>query len=170
MSITLQLATVQDAIILHDIGIKSYQYHFGHLWNNQDELDDYLTKEYAPNNIISDINQSDIDWFLIKKEQPIGLVKLSYHIQLPESSVLGTLLNKIYFLPHTTGQGVGKTIFQLIEKIAVQHNDKWLWLDVLADNHQAIKFYQSNGMQKIKEIMFTSQTQQTLEYIMSKKL
>ncbi len=172
MSITLKLATVQDVQLLHEIGIKSYCHHFEHLWNNKTELNDYLFKEYTPSKITSDINLANTDWFLIQSPQSIaiGLVKLSYHLPIPESSAIGTLLNKVYFSPHSTGQGFGKAVFQIIEQLAMKQGDQWLWLDVLADNHQAIRFYQSNGMQKIKEIMFTSQTQQTLEYLMSKKL
>ncbi|MEX6225139.1 hypothetical protein AB6F55_09985 [Providencia hangzhouensis] len=47
VSITLRKATEQDASILSDIGINSYCHHFAALWNNQDELLDYLDQEIA---------------------------------------------------------------------------------------------------------------------------
>lgn len=61
-------------------------------------------------------------------------------------------------------------VFRLIENIAKQSGSTALWLDVLASNARAIKLYQSNGLHILKEVLFKSKTQQTLEYIMSKTL
>ncbi|APC11888.1 MULTISPECIES: GNAT family N-acetyltransferase [Providencia] len=170
VSITLRKATEQDVSILSDIGINSYCHHFAALWNNQDELLDYLDQEYSPVKIINDINQQNIEWYLIEHSSPIGLVKLTHQSSIPESSITGTLLNKLYFSPDVTGKGYGMIVFRLIENIAKQSGSTALWLDVLASNARAIKLYQSNGLHILKEVLFKSKTQQTLEYIMSKTL
>ncbi len=80
------------------------------------------------------------------------------------------MLNKLYFSPSATGKGYGKTVFKFIEALAKQQDDSLLWLNVLASNTRAMAFYQSNGMHILKEMLFTSETQQSLEYIMSKTL
>lgn len=170
MNVSLIKATEQDAQLLHDIGVESYRHHFAKLWLNVDELAHYLDQEYSPQQIIKDIQKANTEWFLIKDPQPIGLVKLTYHAVLPDESICGTQLNKIYFLPDATGKGIGRTVFNQIEVLAKQQNDALLWLDALAQNSSALRFYQANGMQKVKEVMFTSRTQQTLEFIMSKIL
>nr|WP_272519850.1 GNAT family N-acetyltransferase [Providencia sp. PROV223] len=64
----------------------------------------------------------------------MGLVKLTYHSCIPETNLVGTLLNKLYFYPGATGKGYGKTVFKFIEALAKQQGDSLLWLDVLASN------------------------------------
>lgn len=106
----------------------------------------------------------------IENPEPIGLVKLTYHAQIPDEALTGTMLNKLYFLSNSTGKGNGKTIFKQIEALAKTYGDDSLWLDVLAENTSAVHFYQANGMHKVKEIIFSRETQQSLEFIMSKTL
>ncbi|MCX9107721.1 GNAT family N-acetyltransferase [Providencia rettgeri] len=53
---------------------------------------------------------------------------------MPETNLVGTLLNKLYFSPGATGKGYGKTVFKFIEALAKQQGDSLLWLDVLASN------------------------------------
>lgn len=170
MNVSLIKATERDLQLLRNIGVESYRHHFAKLWLDAEELANYLDEEYSPQRISADIQKSNVEWFVINNPQPIGLVKLTYHAQIPDESIYGTQLNKIYFLPDAKGKGMGKTVFGQIEALAKQHNDSLLWLDVLAQNTAALGFYQANGMQKVKEVMFTSKTQQTLEFIMSKTL
>ncbi|EOD2819396.1 TPA: GNAT family N-acetyltransferase [Providencia stuartii] len=168
MKIILRKATEQDAQLLYKIGMESYLYHFAKRWKNADELASYVYHEYSPVKIISDMQQSNIEWFVIENSQPIGLVKLTYHSTIPDETIQGTQLNKLYFLPSQTGQGNGSLVFKQIEALTKQHGDTLLWLDVLADNHSALSFYQANGMHKLKEVIFTRHTQQSLEFIMGK--
>lgn len=170
MPITLRLASEQDALTLYEIGMQSYMHHFAALWNNKDELFEYLNQEYSVDKIIHDINHPNTEWYVIESEFPIGLVKLTHQEKIPDTQMIGTLLNKLYFLPVATGKGYGKLAFRLIENIALKKNSKTLWLDVLASNSRAIQLYQSNGLKILKEILFKTESQQTLEYIMYKPL
>ncbi|MEX9951735.1 GNAT family N-acetyltransferase [Providencia rettgeri] len=166
----LRKATKHDALLLHKIGTESYMHHFATLWNSQNELNSYLNQEYSTTKITEDLNQQHIDWYVIENRSPIGLVKLTYHSCIPETNLVGTLLNKLYFSPGATGKGYGKTVFRFIEALSKQQGDSLLWLDVLASNTRAMAFYQSNDMHILKEMLFTSETQKSLEYIMSKTL
>lgn len=168
--LTLRKATEHDALLLNDIGTKSYLHHFAALWNSQDELYAYLNQEYSTAKIIEDLNQQHIAWYVIENTHPVGLVKLTYHSHIAETDLVGTLLNKLYFSPDATGKGYGKIVFKLVEALAKQQGDSLLWLDVLASNTRAIAFYHSNNMRILKEILFTRETQQSLEYVMSKTL
>ncbi|MGG4662589.1 GNAT family N-acetyltransferase [Providencia vermicola] len=168
--ITLRLAREQDALILNEIGRQSYIHHFFTVWNNKNELFEYLNQEYSTDKIIYDIGQPNTEWYVIESEFPIGLVKLTHQEKISDTQLAGTLLNKLYFLPAATGKGYGKLVFKLIENIAISKGSNTLWLDVLASNSRAIQLYQSNGLQIFKEILFKSKSQQTLEYIMYKTL
>lgn len=168
--ITLRLAREQDALALYEIGMQSYMHHFAALWNSKDELFEYLNQEYSTDKIIHDISQPNIEWYVIESEFPVGLVKLTHQEEIPDTQMAGTLLNKLYFLPAATGKGYGKLTFKLIEDIAINKSSDILWLDVLASNSRAIQLYQSNGLKILKEILFKTESQQTLEYIMYKTL
>lgn len=87
MKIILRKATEQDAQLLYKIGMESYLYHFAKRWKNADELASYVYHEYSPFKIISDMQQSNIEWFVIENSQPIGLVKLTYHSTIPDETI-----------------------------------------------------------------------------------
>jgi ribosomal protein S18 acetylase RimI-like enzyme len=43
-------------------------------------------------------------------------------------------LHKLYLLPDTTGRRYGEQIFRAVEARAKAAGERWLWLEVLADN------------------------------------
>jgi hypothetical protein len=45
--LTICQAQVNDAELLHDMAYASYTHHFAHLWQNKDELANFLAQEYA---------------------------------------------------------------------------------------------------------------------------
>lgn len=160
MSIKLISAKVEDLVQLCEIGRKSYQHHFAHLWTSPTELHTYLDREYSLHSIKQDLLSQQLEWFVIRTTQSIGLVKLSYQQPIPNCPLVGTLINKIYFLPQFTGQGYGEQIVKQIEKIALNHGDQHLWLEVLTSNLQAQAFYQKCAMQWTQQILFQSGSQQ----------
>ncbi len=160
MSIRLISAHNENIEQLSEIGRQSYQHHFAHFWTNLTELNAYLDQEYSTHSIQQDLLNPQLEWFLISTTQSIGLVKLSYQQPIPNHSLVGILINKIYFLPQFTGQGYGGQIFKQIEKIAINHGDQHLWLEVLASNLQAQAFYQKCAMQWVQQICFQSGSQQ----------
>lgn len=170
MPVTLLLATEQDIAQLSHLGCVSYRHHFSQLWHSAAELDQYLDAEYGQPAIRRSLLQKNINWFVIKTTQLIGLVKLSYGQNIADETYTGTLINKIYLQPEATGQGYGYTIFQWIENIAKQQGDHFIWLEVLASNPAAKHFYEKCGMHVIKETLFTSNNQQCPMYIMGKTL
>lgn len=167
MAIKLRLATDQDVQHLHKMGNESYRYYFAALWHQNQELEEYLDNEYGVHRILTDLKQDYIEWFIIEDIKEIGFIKLTYHADIPDEMLKGTLINKLYFRPNMTGLGYGRSVFSQIENLAKQKNDR-LWLEVLAENHKAIAFYKSNGMEIIKEFTFKSATQQSTEFIMTK--
>lgn len=71
----------------------------------------------------------------------------------------GTLLHKLYLLPDATGHRYGEQIFRAVEKRAKETGESWLWLEVLAANTGARRFYERQGMQHVKDVAFHSATQ-----------
>lgn len=160
MSIRLVCANDENIDQLSDIGRQSYQHHFAHLWISSAELTAYLEQEYSTYSIKQDLLNPQCEWFMISTDQNIGLVKLSYQQPIANQPLVGTLINKIYFLPQFTGQGHGNQVFKQIEKLALDQGDQYLWLEVLTSNLGAKAFYQKCAMQWVQQIFFQSGSQQ----------
>jgi len=74
----------------------------------------------------------------------IGFV--SYKIDQSNNIIIGLIAVDT----DTQSKGIGKTLMQSIENIAVQNNINKIFVSTQLDNKQAMAFYQSNGY-KIKE-------------------
>ncbi|MVY05736.1 N-acetyltransferase, partial [Escherichia coli] len=48
--------------------------------------------------------------------------------------------------------------------------ERWLWLEVLADNPAARRFYERQGMQHVKDVAFHSASQQSTLHILAKPI
>ncbi|MDP1293798.1 GNAT family N-acetyltransferase, partial [Klebsiella variicola] len=79
----------------------------------------------------------------------------------------GTLLHKLYILPDTTGRRYGEQIFRADESRAKADSERWLWLEVLADNPAARSFYERQGVQHVKDVAFHSSSQQSTLHILA---
>lgn len=75
----------------------------------------------------------------------IGFV--SYEINCEPNK---TKIHKIYVLPETQGKGIGKQFIELVQKIAIENQQKGLFLNVNKYN-KARFFYEKIGFQITKE-------------------
>lgn len=65
-----------------------------------------------------------------------------------------TKIHKIYILPEAQGKGVGKALVQFMEKAAMGHDNKILFLNVNKFNQGAIDFYARIGFyEAFKEVI-----------------
>lgn len=162
-------AAPEDVHLLAEMGRVSYPHHFAHLWQNPQELADFVQQEYDPDAIAATLCRSR--WLLATCDgAPVGFAKLSLHQAAAVGTVAGTLLHKLYLMPEQTGKGIGEALFQAIEREAKAGGDRCLWLEVLAENPRARRFYERQGMQYAGETQFTSATQSSVLHILSKSL
>ncbi|WP_142901198.1 GNAT family N-acetyltransferase, partial [Klebsiella pneumoniae] len=87
-------------------------------------------------------------------EEPIGFAKYACRQDINPEGPTGTLLHKLYLLPDATGHRYGEQIFRAVEKRAKETGESWLWLEVLAANTGARRFYERQGMQHVKDVAF----------------
>jgi diamine N-acetyltransferase len=81
-----------------------------------------------------------------------------------------TKLHKIYVLPQAQGKGVGKALMDYVIRIALQHHNDVLLLNVNRGN-PALRFYQKVGFSIIaEEDIPIGNGYQMEDYIMEKKL
>lgn len=106
---TVRQATLADAALVHDIGTRTYQAHFGELWQYQEELDAFLAKDFAVEALEKTMPDADICWLLgYEGEDLVGYARLNFNSLLAPTQTAGAELQKIYFLPEYAGRGYGQ--------------------------------------------------------------
>ena len=163
-------ATPDDIPLLQHMAITSYRQHFAHLWKNPDELAHFLTEEYGEAALQRSLSTANCVWLIASAGEPVGFAKYTRQQRIESDNIIGTLLHKLYLRPGETGKNYGEQIFSEVSGQAKASEETHLWLEVLADNPRARRFYQRLGMKHIKDITFTTATQTSTLNILAKLL
>lgn len=163
-------ATPDDIPLLQHMAITSYRHHFAHLWKNPDELAHFLTEEYGEAVLQRSLSTANCVWLIASAGEPVGFAKYTRQQRIESDNIIGTLLHKLYLMPGETGKNYGEQIFSEVSGQAKASEETHLWLEVLADNPRARRFYQRLGMKHIKDITFTTATQTNTLNILAKML
>ena len=166
----IRIAGLEDAALLNEMANASYRHHFSHLWHNADELEHYLQQEYSMAALAHSLADPQCCWLIAEAEEPIGFAKYACRQDINPEGPTGTLLHKLYLLPDATGHRYGEQIFRAVEKRAKETGESWLWLEVLAANTSARRFYERQGMQHVKDVAFHSATQESTLHILAKPI
>lgn len=164
-------ATPDDLFTLHAIGIATYRAHFSHLWQQPEEMDAFLAKDFAVPALENTLQNPRTCWLLAYQDDtPVGYARVNHGSRMGEGDIVGAELQKIYFLPECAGQGYGKQLFQHVQDEAVEQRQAALWLEVLKRNPSAIRFYQRNGLTIQGETQIASAQGAIELWYMAKKL
>ena len=163
-------ATPDDIPLLQHMAITSYRHHFAHLWKNPDELAHFLTEEYGEAALQRSLSDTRCVWLIACAGAPIGFAKYTRQQRIESENIVGTLLHKLYLMPGETGKNYGEQIFAEVSQQAKAQEETHLWLEVLADNPHARRFYQRLGMEHVKDNTFTTATQTSTLNILAKLL
>lgn len=169
--VMLRTAKPEDAPLLSEMGFASYHHHFSHLWLSPTELAAFLQQEYAITSLARSLADNTTQWLIATdNNRPVGFAKYSCHQSIDPQGPIGTLLQKLYLLPNETGKGYGEYIVAGVIQRAQDREDRWLWLEVLASNPQARRFYERLGMRHLKDTLFTTASQQSSLHIMAMEI
>lgn len=168
--LSIRQATAEDIPLLSHMGYTSYTHHFAHLWKAADELQRFLDQEYSQAALHQSFAKADSCWLIATTETPVGFAKYSTAQFVEPDGLFGTLLHKLYLMPGETGKRFGEQLFTEVIRQARAQHETALWLEVLADNPQARKFYERQGMRHVKDIHFTTATQTSTLHILAKTL
>ncbi|CAI1907913.1 TPA: N-acetyltransferase family protein [Serratia fonticola] len=168
---TIRQALPADLATVREIGIASYLAHFAELWQNQQALQAFLSKDFAEQALEPSLQDRDTCWLLAYEgETPVGFAKLNFDSLQAATATLGAELQKIYFLPQFAGRGYGERLYAEIQRRAIERGQPILWLDVLKSNVAGQRFYQRQGMAIVGEESYTSVSQSVAMWVMAKDL
>lgn len=168
---TIRQALPADLAAVREIGITSYVAHFGELWQNSQELQAFLAKDFSVEALRRSLQNRQTRWLLAyEDDKPTGFAKLNLDSLLAATATTGAELQKIYFLPGFAGRGYGERLYAEVQRQAVEQQQQLLWLDVLKSNVAAQRFYQRQGMMIVGEDSYTSVNQSVEMWVMAKNL
>ncbi len=169
--LTINKAQTRDASLLHEMGYTSYQHHFAHLWQEKDELENFLAQEYSLDALQESLQDKSCCWLIACNDsKPVGFAKFSWHRPVNPQGPTGTLLHKLYFLPDATGKGYGEMVINDVIQQAKAHGETFFWLEVLDANTQARRFYERQGLVHLHDTVFSSASQQSTIHILGKSI
>lgn len=166
-------AVYADLSVLQRLGCETYRHYFGSLWQNSDEMDAFLADDFGDDVMRLSLNSPHSCWLVAEENGgAVGFARLDFNTQ-PDSvapTEAGAKLCKLYFLPESRSRGLGAKLFAAAERVAREHRQPVLWLDVLQSNRPAIGFYQRQGMHQVAETAYVTATQTTKLWVMKKDI
>ncbi|SHG26229.1 GNAT family N-acetyltransferase [Flavobacterium defluvii] len=164
--ITISDAGLSDIKTIQKITNITWPITYGEILTKE-QLDYMLALFYSDEALTKQIENKEQLFYLISdSESTIGFIGIEHNY----NNEAVTKIHKIYLLPETQGKGYGKTVFESIEKMALENNSKNLLLNVNRFN-TALNFYKKLGFE-IKETVDIEIGNGYLmeDYVMGKKL
>lgn len=126
---------------------------YKHLWKKED-CSWYLNKCYGLTNLKKEINNTNaFYYFVISNSKTVGILRLVINQPLKEfPNQLTTYLQRIYLNKETQGRGIAQQLFNWVEKMAKENNNKYIWLEAMDTQDQALKFYTKQGYKAINNM------------------
>lgn len=166
MTLSIREADLVDLVLLNELGYKIYRSHFSHMWISESEMNGFLDAEYSYPTLEKSLQDPGTSWYLAEANYPIGFAKVTWKSVIPETTISGVLLNKLYLNPTETGKNYGKMMFEKFVVLAQSRGKKYLWLEVLEQNERAYRFYEKQGMLYIKDTVLKTDSQQSTLKVM----
>lgn len=160
MTLSIRKAELTDLVLLNELGYNIYRSHFIHMWISESEMDEFLDAEYSYPVLEKSLQEHGTSWYLAEVDYPVGFAKVTWESPIPETSISGVLLNKLYLTPTETGKNYGKRMFEKFIVLAQSRGKKYLWLEVLEQNERAYRFYEKQGMVHIKDTVLRTASQE----------
>lgn len=167
--ITVRQATVADATLLRELGIKTFHDTFA-AHNTAEDMERYLSQNFSPEQVIKDIEEPG-SVFLIAYDgaMPVGYSKIRSS-GIPEglNATNPLEIERIYAAKAYIGQPVGKVLMDACLAYAAQHEHDVVWLGVWEDNPRAIAFYAKWGFKVFGSHPFVLGTDVQNDLLMSR--
>lgn len=171
MSLTLQQATIHDALLLQQLSITTFTETFA-AQNSVENLNQYLEKAYNIRQLEAELrNENSTFFILLNGKELLGYLKLNIENAQTETIAEDAVeIERIYILKQHKRNGYGKVLIETAETFAKNNQKQSIWLGVWEKNVAAIKFYHKRGFTQISSHSFFMGEDEQIDLIMSKKI
>lgn len=148
MTVQIQKATQNDALVLAELGAKTF-YDTFRPHNTEEDMQTYIKKAYAVDLIKENLLNPNLVYFIAyDAETPIGYAKLIKHAtneKLPNTKNIE--IEKIYVLKEYFDKKAGKELMLSCIHFSKKELFDVLFLGVWQENERAIRFYKNFGFE-----------------------
>lgn len=164
---TIRKLTVQDAVDLQRISVKTFVDAFGAV-NTIEDMELYLANTFSCERLTEELSNPLLHFYFAEEN---GETAAYMKLNLGETNEEGITnpsveLERIYVLASAQGQAIGQTLLDYAKQLAKEQNAHYLWLGVWEHNPGAIRFYERNGFQKFGEHPFILGTDIQNDFLM----
>lgn len=166
----LRLARPADAATLAELGARSFEAKFGHLYHPED-LAAFLGESHGEAKVTREIADPQMQVMLaVEGERLLGFCKLALACGWPEHArgSRAIELKQLYTDPAATGQGIGARLMDWALGEARRSGADEIQLSVWSGNLGAQKFYERYGFEKVADIHFMVGQQRDEEFLFSR--
>ena len=168
---SIHIASIDDVDKIITLGNKSYKQHFSDIWSIKG-IEEFLSVNFNKIEIENTIRNKKTTYILDKNNdnEYIGFAKINWHVNIPNTTLYGAELQKLYFLKGFTGIGHGEQMMINCVETAIKNKESVLWLDVLKSNIGAKKFYEKNGFTLCGEVDFRTDIKDIGLFVMMRNI
>lgn len=169
---SIRIADENDAEHIASLGKITFEQTFGHLFEDKQDLVQYLDKTFSVAKIESSLQKvNNVYWIATYDNEPVGYAKLKLNSTSPFlKSESTSQLQKIYVLKDFISKKIGKELTNALLTKAKEKGSNEIWLSVLNENFKAIQFYKKGDFKVVGEHDFQIGKESFDFVVMSKSL
>ena len=171
MSISIRMATREDAVLIADISRQAFYDTFA-ADNTKEDMEKFLEEQFTRGRLMMEVGSPENTFLLATIDNEVaGYVKLRDG-KLPDELKCSTALEiaRLYAVKEFIGKGVGAALMQVSLDIARKKQKQFVWLGVWEKNKRAIDFYTRWGFEKFGEWDFLLGNDLQRDWLMKKAL
>lgn len=171
MSLTIRIATPEDAELIADLSRKTFSETFGYL-NTKENMDKFMKYQFTRELLMEEVSEPGNIFFLaFDGEHPVGYVRLREGEKYPSFENKDSIeIARIYVVNTSIGMGVGKLMMHKCIVLAKEMKKEIIWLGVWEKNERAIQFYKSWGFEKFGDHDFLLGDDLQKDWLMKKEI
>lgn len=171
MNINIKKCTLEDSRMLQEISYETFIATFNHQ-NSPENMNAYLERAFTLKQLEIELaNPSSQFFFVYFNQEVAGYLKVNTNdAQSEEMGEESLEIERIYIKSKFQKHGIGKSLLNKAEEIAVERHKKKIWLGVWEKNENAIAFYHKMGFLQTGSHSFYMGDKEQTDYIMTKTL
>lgn len=148
-NLSLNPIQVEDQAILYDLMDEIYRDAYRYIWSDQGDW--YVNLIYSSQTLEKELSRSRSHYFFVEAgDRKIGILKYDFPFSPKEIAIPEAMkLHRLYLHSDFQGKGVAQILVDHCVQIASENGLKSIWLEVMACQPQAIKFYQKTGFEHL---------------------
>lgn len=142
---------INDAEIVSQLAITTFDETFGYLFNDRQVLLDYFERTFSQEKMRDSIQkENNVFWLVFVDGKPVAYAKLKLNSQskfVHANKV--SQLQKIYVLKEFWSMKIGLKLQRALLQRAEDYGSEQIWLSVFIENKRAINFYLKNDFTEV---------------------